>query len=226
MSAPAGPTLPADRDADTIPDARDTCPDEPEDLDRFEDEDGCADRDNDGDGIPDAHEFIAGRWTNCDFLEIEGDVDQDCRDLPEDFDGASDLDGCPDMVLCEPPPPLLELRYRKPGKLSAAELAQLDAIVPRLHTEPALRVWIDAHVDRQRDPMAAKRITQQLAEAVLEALVERDITRERLEPRGMGHEIPVAYDDAKGRQRNRRVELHVHDGCACVRPCRQRLLCR
>lgn len=42
-----------DQDGDGIPDSRDQCVHLPEDLDRFEDEDGCADDDNDGDLILD-----------------------------------------------------------------------------------------------------------------------------------------------------------------------------
>ncbi|MBX3245980.1 MAG: hypothetical protein KF901_02220 [Myxococcales bacterium] len=43
-----------DTDGDGIPDHLDQCPHLPEDLDGFEDDDGCLDLDNDGDGIPDA----------------------------------------------------------------------------------------------------------------------------------------------------------------------------
>ena len=65
-----------DQDGDGIPDALDKCPTEAEDMDGFEDEDGCTDPDNDGDGIL--------------------DVDDQCPDDPEDIDGFEDEDGCPD----------------------------------------------------------------------------------------------------------------------------------
>ena len=42
-----------DLDGDGIPDSRDECPRLPEDIDGFEDEDGCMDPDNDNDFIPD-----------------------------------------------------------------------------------------------------------------------------------------------------------------------------
>ena len=151
--AVAKPLPPPDRDGDTIPDARDACPDEPEDLDQFEDDDGCVDRDNDGDNIPDAHEWKDGRWTNCDFRMADG-IEVDCRNLPEDFDDNDDLDGCPEFVSYDGPAPLVTLHYRRPGRLSAAELAPLDQVARRLREEPELRAWIDAHVDRQRDQKA------------------------------------------------------------------------
>ena len=50
----ASPSATADRDGDGILDARDKCPDAPEDKDGFEDDDGCPDADNDGDGVTDA----------------------------------------------------------------------------------------------------------------------------------------------------------------------------
>ncbi|MGB8221372.1 MAG: hypothetical protein WCF10_02240 [Polyangiales bacterium] len=61
-----------DLDGDGIPDSRDLCPRLPEDLDGFEDEDGCMDPDNDNDFIPDAddkcpnEEAIEGRDLNED----------------------------------------------------------------------------------------------------------------------------------------------------------------
>jgi outer membrane protein OmpA-like peptidoglycan-associated protein len=70
------PPMVRDRDGDGIVDKDDTCPTEPEDLDGFEDVDGCPDPDNDGDTIVDT-------------------ADQ-CIDVPEDLDGFSDDDGCPD----------------------------------------------------------------------------------------------------------------------------------
>ena len=65
-----------DQDDDGILDATDRCPAEPEDVDRFQDGDGCPDPDNDADGIP--------------------DVTDGCRDEAEDKDGFQDGDGCPD----------------------------------------------------------------------------------------------------------------------------------
>ena len=61
-----------DLDGDGIPDSRDLCPRLPEDLDGFEDEDGCMDPDNNNDFIPDAddkcpnEEAIEGRDLNED----------------------------------------------------------------------------------------------------------------------------------------------------------------
>jgi OOP family OmpA-OmpF porin len=66
----------SDQDADGVNDADDRCPNEPEDVDGYEDDDGCPERDNDGDGIADERDR--------------------CPDAPEDFDNFQDRDGCPD----------------------------------------------------------------------------------------------------------------------------------
>jgi outer membrane protein OmpA-like peptidoglycan-associated protein len=66
-----------DSDGDGLSDDRDECPDKPEDLDGFEDDDGCPDSDNDGDMVL--------------------DEDDTCPNEPEDRDGVRDDDGCPDI---------------------------------------------------------------------------------------------------------------------------------
>ena len=65
-----------DTDKDGVVDALDRCIREPEDLDQFQDDDGCPEVDNDADGLRDP-------------------VDR-CPLDPEDEDGYQDGDGCPD----------------------------------------------------------------------------------------------------------------------------------
>jgi len=65
-----------DKDGDGIPNDEDSCSLKPEDLDGYEDRDGCPDLDDDKDGIPDTQDK--------------------CRMEPEDKDGFEDEDGCPD----------------------------------------------------------------------------------------------------------------------------------
>ncbi|MEM7151933.1 MAG: OmpA family protein [Myxococcota bacterium] len=80
-----------DKDGDGYDDEADTCPEEAEDFDSFEDDDGCPDADNDGDGVLDAAQWVDGQWVNNDK---KGELD--CRNEPEDVDGFEDEDGCPD----------------------------------------------------------------------------------------------------------------------------------
>lgn len=65
-----------DTDEDGLPDGVDKCPEDKEDIDTFQDKDGCPDLDNDGDSVL--------------------DEDDDCPLEVEDKDGFEDLDGCPE----------------------------------------------------------------------------------------------------------------------------------
>ena len=98
-----------DGDGDGISDRHDHCPDLPEDLDGFEDEDGCPEYDNDLDGIPDRRDGAPNEAEDFDgFADEDGvpdpdndadgipDVDDLCPDEPEDYDGREDDDGCPE----------------------------------------------------------------------------------------------------------------------------------
>lgn len=92
-----------DRDKDGIIDKLDKCIDVAEDIDGFEDEDGCPDFDNDNDGIIDSRDSCpnqAATCSGCPILDADGDGIHDDRDRcptePEDFDGFQDDDGCPD----------------------------------------------------------------------------------------------------------------------------------
>ncbi|MDY0058336.1 MAG: OmpA family protein [Myxococcota bacterium] len=73
----ASGATPKDPDGDGIVGKDDQCPDQAEDVDEFEDADGCPDPDNDKDGVP--------------------DVDDKCPDKAEDKDDFEDDDGCPDL---------------------------------------------------------------------------------------------------------------------------------
>ncbi len=75
-AAPPAPSNVFDQDSDGVPDAKDRCPAEAEDVDGFEDDDGCPEADNDHDKIPDA----------ADACPLE----------PEIYNGTQDADGCPD----------------------------------------------------------------------------------------------------------------------------------
>ena len=98
-----------DDDGDKIANADDKCPDEAEDIDKFEDDDGCPDPDNDEDGFPDGNDPCPIEAEDKDGFKdddgcIDGDNDDDkiadaqdkCPDEPEDVDGFQDRDGCDD----------------------------------------------------------------------------------------------------------------------------------
>jgi len=106
----SGQLISQDTDHDGIDDLKDKCPNAAEDLDGFEDADGCPDLDNDKDGIPDLQDKCPNSPEDMDgFEDADGcpDTDNDrdgvpdsvdkCPNAPEDIDGFQDSDGCPDV---------------------------------------------------------------------------------------------------------------------------------
>lgn len=87
--------IPQDADKDGIIDKYDSCKETPEDLDGFEDHDGCPEEDNDEDGVEDIED-------NCPFdpEDIDGFEDKDgCPEFDNDKDGIKDkLDECPNLA--------------------------------------------------------------------------------------------------------------------------------
>ncbi|HEX2735620.1 MAG TPA: thrombospondin type 3 repeat-containing protein [Polyangiaceae bacterium] len=99
-----------DDDADLISNSADQCPTEAEDVDGYEDSDGCPDRDNDGDAIEDSADKCANEAEDIDgFQDQDGcpekDNDKDgfddtadhCPLEAENLNGFKDEDGCPDI---------------------------------------------------------------------------------------------------------------------------------
>ncbi len=92
-----------DSDGDGLIDKKDPCPQLVEDLDGFEDDDGCPEPDNDQDGIADEKDKCPNEAATCDGCPVY-DADNDgiddkndkCPDKAEDMDGFEDSDGCPD----------------------------------------------------------------------------------------------------------------------------------
>ena len=100
-----------DQDGDGLDDDADRCPAQPEDMDGWEDNDGCPeDQDLDGDGIPASLDLCELEAEDSDgYLDQDGcpepdndldgllDADDQCAAEPEDLDGVRDDDGCPDL---------------------------------------------------------------------------------------------------------------------------------
>lgn len=219
-STEARATPAADADADAVPDAADRCPDEPEDRDGFEDEDGCVDRDNDGDGVLDAYELKDGRWTNCD-RKVQGGVEVDCRNQPEDRDGDGDDDGCPDVgCLSHCAKRLLgRVHVDRRGRMKAGGPKLLDEIAAAIRAEPELTVEVEGHFDWHDNSAAAERITTRFAEQMVDELVARGVSREHLQP--SGHGASSTIDDSRtaaGRADNRRVDFYLLPNCCPPAP--------
>lgn len=99
-----GISIKPDRDKDGVPDRDDECIALAEDIDGFQDSDGCPDPDNDQDGVLDVKDSCPlepATCSGCPVLDADNDGINDdldkCVNEPEDIDGFEDSDGCPDL---------------------------------------------------------------------------------------------------------------------------------
>ncbi len=183
-----------DRDQDGLLDKDDDCPTDIEDLDGFEDEDGCPEADNDEDGIADDND--------------------ECPDLPEERGG--DGDGCPSRTYVK----IIDGQLHVFGKIrfptGSAEVEQrssplLDQLAVALRGNPQVtRVRIEGHTDDIGEAAFNQGLSEKRAESVKRALEQREIDAYRLEARGYGESRPAAPNKTPaGRAKNRGVEFII-----------------
>lgn len=192
--------VPTDLDGDGIV-GDDRCVDEPEDLDEFEDGDGCPERDDDGDAITDADDVCPREPEDLDGFEdgdgcpdldddgdgIEGDCDL-CPDAAEIYNGYRDDDGCPDrgrILLIDQRLHILDVIgfARGSARPNTRDAPILDAVASTMEANPRIEMLLVAGValpnERGADGLALAR-----ARAVADALAERGVAPERLDVRG------------------------------------------
>ncbi len=81
-------------------------------------------------------------------------------------------------------------------------------VVALLKENPSLKLGIEGHTDNVGEAVFNKALSQERAEAVMAALVERGIASGRLSATGRGQEVPLADNRSEeGRAKNRRVEI-------------------
>ncbi len=94
--------------------------------------------------------------------------------------------------------------------LPKGEIPRLDHIAAVLVEFPELKVRVEGHTDSTGRDETNLALSQQRAEAVLEALVARGVAPERLTAAGLGKAKPIASNETQaGRSQNRRVEVYV-----------------
>jgi outer membrane protein OmpA-like peptidoglycan-associated protein len=136
-----------DGDRDKIPDASDRCPSAAEDVDGFEDDDGCPDPDNDADGALDDEDGCPLEAEDrdsykdadgCPEPDNDGDGVLDARDRcpleAESFDGSGDGDGCPELLMVSQQ---LEPAPEPPARPRAPERPPTAPSMPPKPTTPA-----------------------------------------------------------------------------------------
>ena len=217
------PPVDGDQDGDGVPDSTDECVSEPEDVDDFEDADGCPDADNDSDGIPDDADGCALEAEDRDGYE---DTDG-CPDADNDGDGVPDAsDGCPneagppsengcpqryeDVEITATTIRIHQQVYFDVGRASIREVSftVLNTVAQVLADHPTVQIEVGGHTDSRGRDSSNLRLSQARADAVLEHLVGRGIDRSRLRARGYGETRPIESNNTEsGRAANRRVEF-------------------
>ncbi len=184
-----------DDDTDGIADKADRCPTEAEDMDGFEDDDGCPEPDNDRDGI--------------------GDDDDECPDVPEERGG--DKDGCPDKPTVIVRRGQLIVYGKILFPVESADMkpqseALLDEMARALKEHPRFRIEIAGHTDSSGLASYNLKLSQDRADSVKRALVRRGVASGRLVAKGYGEDRPVAPNLTRaGRAKNRRVDFNIRD---------------
>jgi len=90
--------------------------------------------------------------------------------------------------------------------------SSLEEVVDLLQTEPDKKIRVEGHTDSRGDADANLLLSEQRAQAVLEALVSLGVASERISALGMGEDFPIASnEDEDGRARNRRVDVILLD---------------
>ena len=88
-------------------------------------------------------------------------------------------------------------------------MQRLDQVAASLAGNPEVKVEVAGYTDSVGDPGRNQQLSVRRAQAVVDYLAARGVTKGRLTAKGYGQESPIA-DNATvdGRSRNRRVELH------------------
>ncbi len=93
----------------------------------------------------------------------------------------------------------------KPGATST-----LDRLAQFMRDQPERSLLVEGHTDAVGSDALNLRLSQQRADAVRAALLQRGVAADRISTEGLGKARPVASNDsAEGRQRNRRVEIVI-----------------
>ena len=94
--------------------------------------------------------------------------------------------------------------------LQPGAYSEIDRVCQVLNKYPQCRIRIEGHTDSVGSESYNMQLSQQRAESVKNALVQRNVDPARLQAVGMGMSQPIAGNDNEGgRQMNRRVTMKI-----------------
>jgi len=164
--------------------------------------------DSDGDGVFDEAD-------QCPDTPKGVQVDANGCPIDSDGDGVPDyLDRCPDT------PKGAKVNARgcwilkglsfdtAKWNIKASQYPILDDVVRILDRNPSMKIEIQGHTDNRGTAGYNQKLSEKRAQAVMEYLMKKGISRDRLSAVGYGFSMPAATNTtAEGRAMNRRVEL-------------------
>jgi outer membrane protein OmpA-like peptidoglycan-associated protein len=205
-----------DRDNDGVEDSKDQCPDQAGTVAL----NGCPD--TDGDGVADKDDkcpTVAGPQSNggCPMdSDKDGvaDKDDDCPTVA----GPISNKGCPEVTVEVIEKLKIQARsvFFNSGKSTfkagdAATITSLDAMREILVNYPNAKFSIEGHTDSDGSDQLNQKLSEDRANAVRNALIEKGVKADNLTAVGFGESKPVASNKTKaGKAQNRRTEVkHV-----------------
>lgn len=194
---------PLDTDDDGIVDADDECPTEAEDVDGWDDTNGCVDLDNDADGVLDGSdtcpreaEDVDG-WQDIDGCEDEdddGDEIADADDACPRAPGPSSARGCPVTISIEGSTITLvrDIDFQSGEAILVPTdgpiLDEIAGVMRFDSTDARWRIEVRPARGGRRDDGAALALAR--AQAIVSALVLRDVPEARLEAAAAAADLP------------------------------------
>jgi OOP family OmpA-OmpF porin len=164
--------------------------------------------DSDGDGVADGKDACPGTPRGV-------TVDSKGCPLDSDGDGVYDyLDKCPNTPMGATVDArgcwvIRGINFNTGESLiNPVSYRLLDEVADILARNPTLKVEIQGHTDNRGSAAFNRKLSEKRANAVLDYLVQKGVSRDRLTAAGYGFSRPAASNDTpEGRAQNRRVEL-------------------
>ena len=201
-----------DADGDGVTDANDACPQ----VAGLASLKGCPDADKDG--VADKDDkcpSVAGPKENagCPWADTDKDGVADKDDACPEVAGPASNKGCPEVTAADLDKVSAEAKmiYFHSGKStfrSEDVPVKIESISTLLKQYPTAKFSIEGHTDSDGSDAFNQKLSQERADVVRNALIERGMKAENLSAVGYGESKPVATNKtAAGKAKNRRTEV-------------------
>lgn len=169
---------------------------------------GCPNPDSDGDGVCDP--WVSEKNLSAEFSKCVG------TDKCPFEKGTVEENGCPPprkyIVVTETQIELKEQFFFATNKTKVLSKSEplLNEIADVLKENPTIKIMIEGHTDSTGRYKSNVKLSQGRAKSVMQELIKRGISKDRLQYAGFGPDKPIDTNEThEGRANNRRVELRI-----------------